>query len=251
MPASSGRQRTTLRGVPLLLRSPDAALDPDSSRGLVDFAVRFIEVLSHMSAGAEVLNRGSYLPLPPGQVHIFRKRALWRNELTCSVTVNRGIVERCDMTWVARLLLEEATFQFDRLVLSSAAKDVRGLLYKIAPLSASLATDAMERDIDNLKAKLGRYAVGALFIAASAQTDVLDGYRRYAKVISNTVRRSATLPNRTVILVADDAVISGIGEPYIDANRVGLERVELRLCLPLAWVLRSADMVAWIRGTTW
>jgi hypothetical protein len=175
-------------GTPLLSRSPDAALDPDQSRGLVDFAARFVEVLAKLSPAAEIMNRGSYLPLRPGSITIPGKYALWRSELNVSVTTNRGIVERSDVAWVARLLLEEAAFRLDKVVLSSATKDVRGLLHRIAPVSASLATEAMERDVDNLKARLGPYAAGAVFIAAPAQAKVLDGYRRYAKAMSNTVR---------------------------------------------------------------
>jgi hypothetical protein len=164
---------------------------------LVDFAVRFIEVLAKLSPAAEIMDRGSYMPLRPGPVTIVGKRAFWRNEVTVSITVNRGIVERSDVGWCGRLLLEEAAFQLDRLLLSSAVGDARGLLYRLPALSASLATSPMERDIDNLKARLGRHAADALFIAAKAQAEKLDGYRRYAKGMSNPVRHSAVLANGT------------------------------------------------------
>jgi hypothetical protein len=63
---------------------------------------------------------------------------------------------------------------------------------------------------------------------------------------------STALPNGTIIAVAaHDATIAGIGEPRVDAIRVGLEKVELQLHLPLAWALRKPEMAAWTRETIW
>jgi hypothetical protein len=234
------------------LRAADAALDRDQAKhGLVEFAAHFIEVLAKLSAGAEIIDRGSFTPLRPGSVTICGRLPLWRNELIASVTTTRAIVERSDTMWIARLLLEEAAFRLDKLMLSSEIGDTRGLLHRLRAFSASVAINSIERDVENLKARLDRYAAGAVFIAAPAQAKKLDEYRCYAEGMTNVVRHSAALANGTVIAVADDAIIAGIGEPRVDAARVGLEKVELRLHLPLAWSLRDPAMVSWMKGVQW
>jgi hypothetical protein len=59
------------------------------------------------------------------------------------------------------------------------------------------------------------------------------------------------MPERTVILAAQDATLAGIGEMRVEARKAGHEQVEIRLCVPLAWALRDPGMLAWVRDVTW
>jgi hypothetical protein len=87
--------------IPLLLRDPKASLDVDYSRQLVNIAVAFVETLTRLSAAAEMMDRGTYVPLgrydaKPGPVHIVGKTALWVHELSFPITVTRALVEQRD-----------------------------------------------------------------------------------------------------------------------------------------------------------
>jgi hypothetical protein len=246
--------------IPLLLRDPKASLDVDYSRQLVNIAVAFVETLTRLSAAAEMMDRGTYVPLgrydaKPGPVHIVGKTALWVHELSFPITVTRALVEQRDYVWIARLLLETASFELDKAMLSAKGGDVRGLrglLYKVVPAWPRVASDAMTRDLDGLIAKLGRHGAPGrhvLFIGAPPQVDAIN--RRPMKSILHRVRQSAALSKGTLIAVADHAVVSAIGEPRITAAKIGLEKVEIKLHLPLAWCLRSQDMIAWTHGVEW
>jgi hypothetical protein len=236
--------------VPLLLRSPDAALDHAQSGALVDVSVSLLEVLAALSPAAWLINTGSYVRLGrydarPSAVHRVGRLAIQQYELVVPVTVNRGDFESCDRAWLARILLEATAHRLDTVMLS-AKPDPRGLLHDIGPAVENVAADdVMGRDLDRLRDKLGPRA--AVIIVPAAQAVALD--RAGTKSAAYQVRRSSGMPERTVILAAQDAVVSGIGEMRISA-KAGLGSLELRLHLPLAWGAKP-DAITWMRAVKW
>jgi hypothetical protein len=147
--------------------------------------------------------------------------ALWRHEIAIPITTTRGLIEERDGAWIARLLLESAAFEFDRLILSAKGGVVRGLLHKIVPAWPRLTSKAMTDDFDGLIAKLGRHgAPGAriLFIAAPPQADTLN--RSIFKSPLHSVRSSAVLAPRTVIAAAAMPALP-LARPLAAANALG------------------------------
>jgi hypothetical protein len=161
--------------VKLLPRSPDAALDPDQSRELVDVSASLIEVLAPLSPAAWLIRAGSYVRLGrydarPSAVHRVGRLVIRQYELKVPVKVDRGVLESRDVAWLARLLLEATAHRLDAAMLSSKP-DPHGLLHDICPVVENV-DGVMLRDLERLRAKLG--ARDAVIVAAAPQAAALN-----------------------------------------------------------------------------
>ena len=152
-----------------------------------------------------------------------------------------------------------------------------GLLYDIEALEPSDATDkfaAMANDISALITSVAWIAGNSnvTLIAAPAQAVRL----LMAPARPYLVLMSASLPDKTVVAVANDAVASVAELPSIDASRDSVvhmndapaqlntgtpapptysmyqtDSVSLRLRWPVSWALRDPRALAWMQDVTW
>jgi hypothetical protein len=189
-------------------------------------------------------------------------------------------------TLLRQLLVEATGPALDKVLFSAnaAASDrPAGLLNGIAPLTpataGSIKSEIIIDDLQTLATAIAPVA-GNGGMALVASTDAAVALRlRLFQTIEIPILASASLPPRTVIAVAVNAVVSAIdGVPEIDASQdaelhrdtapgeivtssgtvaypVGrifqTDSVALRLRWPLSWGLRSSAGLAWMQNVNW
>jgi hypothetical protein len=108
--------------------------------------------------------------------------------------------------------------------------------------------DRMARDLGKLRSAFGSRADHLIYIVGSQQADAVTRSTLFPSSV-----RVAPLADSVVIAVVPDAVVAGVGTPRVEAVRKPgtFSTACLRLVVPLAWTLRSADALAWIKDVQW
>jgi hypothetical protein len=181
-------------------------------------------------------------------------------------------------------LIESAALSLDAALFSANAASAdapAGLLAGLSPLTPSATTplqDAMVQDLAKLAGSIARVAGNTIvFICAPEEAISIN---LYAPQFPYDVLTSSALPAKTVIALAPAALVSGYAPvPEIDASReatlhwdstapaeivgsggaiaspVGTlfqgDKIGLRLRMPLAWVMRASNAIAWMNAVTW
>jgi hypothetical protein len=280
---------------------------------LATVAVSFLEALIPASAGADLLRRGvglnfsgaasisvPALTLPTGADFVSEGSpipvvagsttpgpTLTPHKLAVITTLTHEMfVNPNAETMVRTALIQSCGPALDKQLFSATAGDATrpaGLLYNIAGLSpASGASGKSEVIVDDLQtlgaAVAGVAANGEICLIASPDAAVALRLR-LPQSVEWPVLTSASLPARTVIAVAANAIVSAVeGSPQIDAsgqvelhrNTVPLEivdvggtkavpvgslfqtdQVALRLRWDISWALRTSSGLAYMSGVNW
>jgi hypothetical protein len=191
---------------------------------------------------------------------------------------NAEIMMRTNLVEAAALGLDGALFSAN----AGTADAPAGLLNGIVATTSSTTTpitDAMTADLAKLAGSVARVAGGSsniTFIAAPEQEAFI---KTYAPQFGYPVLGSSALAAKTVIAVANNAIVSGYEPlPTIDASReatlhwdtqpsdivgsggvvaspVGsllqTDRIALRMRMPVAWVLRASNAIAFVNNASW
>jgi hypothetical protein len=181
-------------------------------------------------------------------------------------------------------LLESAALSLDAALFSpnaATADAPAGLLNGVSattPSTQTIPSEAMFEDLSKLGGAVARVAGNStVFVAAPEQAIVIKLLA--APQFDATVLSSSALPAKTVIAIAPAALVSGYAPaPEIDASReatlhwdtapaeivgsggviaspVGSlfqsDKIGLRLHMPLAWVLRATNAIAYMNAVAW
>jgi hypothetical protein len=290
-----------------------AASSPTSladTPALSRISVSFLDALVPMSAGAALLRAGIGLnfngsaqisapsvALPnasfvaeaaPISVQKAPSAAatLTPHKLAAIVTLSRELLEAGSAEDLVRAALVEATGPALDAILfdANAATTTRpaGLLAGITPLAASAATEKSEAAADDL----AQLALATASVGGNGNVVLVGSPDTMAAIKTRLPQTpdwptfvSASLPPKTVIMVATNAIVSAIeGAPVVDASphaEIHFETVPqeivtaagtvatpvasiyqddtlaLRLRWSLTWALRSSAGIAWVQNTKW
>lgn len=301
------------RGLDLVLRAAVLPTSLSNTPALAQVAVAFLETLVPVSAGADLLTRGIGLnfagaaqitvpniarpvadfvgeaqPIPVVMAPTSAGPTLTPHKLAVITTLTGEIMRNPNVETLVRAVLVESTGPaVDKVLFSAnaaAADRPAGLLNGIAALTPSTGGTGQSKSevvVDDLQALASAVApvAGNSQIVLVASPDAAVALRLRLLSIDWPVLVSASLPARTVICVAANAIVSAVeGAPAIDANAeaelhresvpgeivdiggvfarpVGslfqTDQVALRLRWPLSWALRASNGLAWMSGVNW
>jgi hypothetical protein len=293
------------RDVPLLLRASTAPTTIASAQALA--SVAFLQNLVPLSAGAAVLARGLGLtfdgasqisipsltlpaanfvgeaqPIPVQQGNTAAVSMAPAKFATIIVLTGEMMRHSNAEAIVRQTLLDNVGPSLDKVLFdqNTAVPELRpaGLLHSVAPLTATAGggIDALVGDIENLTAALAPVAGngGVVLVAAPKQA---------AAIMLRTPRElypvlmSASLPDKTVIAIASNAVASAVDAPTIGASQHAIQHMadpasqisngggiaspvfssfqidatDLKLRWPISWALRSPQGIAWVEAVSW
>jgi hypothetical protein len=256
----------------LLNRGPQISLDGIAS---VSFPTITTTQVAFIGQGKPIpvtnLQSGAGVSLTP---HNFKILVTLTSEMLAAA--NSETIFRTALIESAALSLDAALFSANAATPDAPA----GLLAGVSPLTASTTTplqDAMVQDLAKLAGSIARVAgSNIVFICAPEQAISIS---LYAPQFTYDVLVSSALPAKSVIAIATAALVSGYApQPEIDAARettlhfdtapleivgsggvvaapVGSlyqgDKIGLRLRMPLAWVLRASNAIAWMNSTAW
>ena len=299
------------RNVDLVLR---AAVSPTSIAGtpvLAQVAAAFLDVLVPASAGADLLARGVQLnfagaaqirvpaitvpatdfvgegiPIPVVTAQTSGGPTLEPHKLAVITTLTGEMMRSTNAeTLVRQVLIESTGPALDKVLFGTVATGTdrpAGLLNGIAALTPAPAGEKAQALVDDLAALATAVApvAGNGEIVLVASPDAAVALRlRLPTSVTWPVLTSASLPAKTVIVIAANAIVSAIeGAPQIDASQeaefvrdstpqeivtsggtvgssVGslfqTDQVALRLRWPISWALRSASGLAHMANVNW
>jgi hypothetical protein len=299
------------RSVELVLRAATSPTTLAGTPALAAFATAYLEALTPQSAGADLLARGLGLnfngaaqinvpgiaiptadfvgeaqPIPVQQAPTSAGATLTPFKLAVIATLTREMIESSNAeTMVRQVLIESTGPALDKVLFGATAPSTdrpTGLLHGIAALTPTASGTKSEIIVDDLQALALAVAgvAGNGDIVLVASPDAATALRlRLPSPVQWPVLSSASLPARTVIAVAANALVSAIdGAPAIDASPhaelhretvpapivtssgtvaypVGsiyqTDELALRLRWPISWALRSSAGLAWMTGTNW
>jgi hypothetical protein len=276
-----------------------------STPALAQTTVAFLATLVPVSAGADLLNRALGLsfdgaaqisvpaiavpssdfvaegaPIPVQQAATSLGPILVPHKVAVITSLTGEMMRGSNAEALVRIVLMESTGPaIDKVLFSAnaaAADRPAGILNGIAPLTPAGAGEKAGAWVDDLQTLATAVAPvagnGAIaLIAAPAQAVAIA--LRTPREIDWPFLTSASLPAKTVIAVALNALVSAVeGAPQIDAASEAVvqeetapgglltgptrsyyqtDSVGLRLRWPISWALRDARGVAWMQNVNW
>lgn len=298
------------RGTEYVLRaatSPATTTTTGWAQELSPVSLVFLAALRGLSAGAELLRRGLQVrfngegtillptiaqgsagfvgqgkPIPVAQFATSPGVSLKPFKLALISSLTREMIEHSNAEAIVRTVLtESAAVGLDAAMFTANAGTADappGLLYGIAPLSASAAAtgaiDALIADLKALTAALAPVAGGSPIVFVVNPVDAISLAYRLVQPLADVVLSSAAVPVRTIIAIATNAIASGYDPvPEITASREAElhmdtaptdvpgtpstmtmfqgDKVALKMRMPLSWALRDVRGLAWIQGINW
>jgi hypothetical protein len=228
---------------------------------------------------------GSGKPIPVAQLQTSTGVRLDPHGFKIITVLTREMIESSNAETIVRTaLVDSARLSLDGALFGASAATADappGLLYGIAattPSASTIPSEAMVEDLATLGSKIARVAGDDIvFIAAPEQALAI---RLRAPDLDYPVLSSSALAAKTVIAIAAPALVSGYEPvPQIDvstettlhmdttpqeivsadgsfppgvvATMFQGDKLALRLRMPLAWVLRAANAIAFMNNVAW
>ena len=297
--------------VELVLR---AAVNPTAlanTPALAQISFAFLQALTPMSAGADLFSRGVELsfggaasimvpgiaipiagfvgevrPIPVVSAPTSGVTLLPHNVKAIAVMTNEMLRSPNAETLVRDALIQSTGPALDQVLLSAnaaASNAPAGLLYGIAPLPVAAAGpskgEVLVDDLQKLATAIGPVSGNGNVILVASPDTAAALVMRLPAAVEWPVLTTASLPARTVIAVAANAIASAVeGVPQIEAGTqpalhmdtvpgevvdiggvmarpIGstfqTDSVALRLRWPISWALRASNGLAWLTGVNW
>jgi hypothetical protein len=313
-PAEHARRRGWAedRSLDLLLRAPTTPTALSNTLGLGRISVALLDALVPLSAGAAVLRAGLALEfagaasisapaiaLPTNAIGFVGEGqpipalqgtssgpVLSPHKLAAIVGLSGELLRGSNAEAATRqVLIESVGAGLDRVLFDANAGDATrppGLLYNLPPLTPAAAGpskgEVIVDDLQTLGAAIAPVA-GNNNVAIVASIDAAIAVRMRLLSLEWPVFSSASLPPKTVIMIALAALVSAVeGLPQVDASAhasvnfetvpqplvdVGgvvarpiasvyqTDLVALRLRWPISWALRDPRAIAWMNSVNW
>jgi hypothetical protein len=313
-PSDHARAWADDRALGLILRAAVSPATIASTPQLASVAASFLATLVPMSAGADLLGRciglnfagaaqirvpGIAVPsadfvaegaaIPVVKALTSPGPTLDPHKLAVITSLSGEMLRNSNAeTLVRQVLIESTGPAIDRVLFSNAAAGSdrpAGLLNGIAPIAAAAAGqskgEVLIDDLQKLATAIAPVAGnGQIVLVASSDAGVAL-VLRVTRSVEWPILISASLPARTVIAIATNAIVCAVeGSPSIDASQeaevhmetgpaeiVGsgspavvatpvasmyqIDSVALRLRWPISWALRSSAGLAWMENVNW
>jgi Phage capsid family len=296
----------------LILRNATSPATLASSPALTRVAVAFLDTLVPMSAGSDLLRRGiglrfdgaasitvpaiqvptasfvaEGLPIPVVQAPTTPGPTLAPHKLAVITVLTRELLSSSNAETLVRQVLVESTGPALDAALFSANPATpnapAGLLNGISPLTPAGAGaskgEVLVDDLQKIASAVSSVAGNGNIVIVASPDAAVALVLRLPQSLGWPVLISSSLPARTVIAVAANAIISAVeGAPAVDAATqptivydtaptpvddamtpatqfVGSlfqsDTVGLRLRWPISWTLRTPNAVAWMQSVNW